>query len=99
LVWSGGYLVGDGVAGGLEFGDLASDDACGDQPVVVVAAEVVVVLTGAQHVPDGDDYGVFGGNQGFLVAAAGGEAAEPSGQESGLFRAADFAAIPRARFT
>ena len=58
------------VSEGFELFDEAFDEAFGVAGAEVVAAEVVVELAGGEHVPAGDEDGVFDGAEGFLVAAA-----------------------------
>src|SRR5215217_3156444 len=57
----GGWLQRDVVAESLELGDEAFGVAFGVAALEVVAAEVVVGLAGGEHVPVGDEHGVFDG--------------------------------------
>src|SRR5262249_9446436 len=74
--WSGGGVEGDPVAEGLELADVVELFAFGvDAGVVEVRAEVVEAGVGvAQQVPDDDEDGAADGDDGFLLAAAAGDA-------------------------
>ena len=64
----------------FELGDESFGDAFGVSFAVVVAAEVVVELAGAEHVPAGDQDRVLDGAERFLVPAAGSEAGVLGGE-------------------
>src|SRR3954464_10102088 len=88
------WLERDVVSEGLELGDEAFGGAFGVAALEVVAAEVVVGLAGSEHVPVGDEHGVFDGAERAAVSEArfqapvlGGEVtvAGADGGQRGLF--------------
>ncbi|MGI8557912.1 MAG: hypothetical protein ACR2ND_06340, partial [Solirubrobacteraceae bacterium] len=64
----------------FELGEESFGDAFGVALAEVVAAEVGLELAGGEHVPAGDQDGVFDGTEGFLVPAAGSEAGVLGGE-------------------
>jgi hypothetical protein len=68
---SGGWLARDVVSERLELGDEALGVAFGVAALELVAAEVVVGLAGAEHVPVGDQHRVLDGAERAPVADAG----------------------------
>src|SRR3954471_23892420 len=67
---SGGWLECDVVSEGFELGDEALGVAFGVAALEVVAAEVMVGLAGAEHVPVGDQHRVFDSAERAAVADA-----------------------------
>src|SRR5450631_2569725 len=76
----------DGVSESFELVDEALGGLFGVAAGEVIAAEVVVELAGAEHVPDRDDDRVLDRAEGFLVPAAGSESGVLGG-EVGVFAA------------
>src|SRR5437763_10072242 len=66
---SGGGLQGDVVSEAFELGDEPAGGAFGVAAAEVVAAEVVVQLTGREHVPAGTEDRVFDGAERAAMAA------------------------------